>query len=159
MLDRSQKITELTEHFVHSINVIMDKSMQDSAQEHSGDSAVYWNGDEAAQFSASAKKAEKLYKFRRLRDVEFLESGLFGEPTWDMLLDLFIQHQKRRNISVTSACLAAQVPATTALRYVQILIDQGLIFRQIDPVDGRRSFLSLTPKTLARLDSLFHQSN
>ncbi len=82
---------------------------------------------------------------RRVRR-DHLPSELFAEGGWNMLLDLFDQHHRERAVSITSACMAADVPASTALRHLEHLVHQGLVARDIDPRDRRRCFVRLTPK-------------
>jgi DNA-binding MarR family transcriptional regulator len=89
--------------------------------------------------------AKRLYRERRQREEAFAPFDLFGEPAWDLLLDLFIAGEERRAISVSSACIAAVVPPTTALRWIAALHERGLITRDADPDDRRRCLLALTP--------------
>ncbi|WP_395333233.1 winged helix DNA-binding protein [Novosphingobium sp. BL-8H] len=91
------------------------------------------------------KAARQIYRSRRKRDA-LMPSHLFGEPAWDLLLDLFASTCEGRRISVTSACVASSVPSTTALRWIGILIDAGMVVRSGDQKDGRRTFVNLTPK-------------
>lgn len=90
--------------------------------------------------------AREEYEERRRRNG-FFDEDLFGEPAWDILLDLFSSQVIGRRISITSACIASCVPQATALRWLQVLIDRGLIERVPDPVDGRRAWLHLPEKT------------
>jgi hypothetical protein len=88
--------------------------------------------------------AKAAHDDRRSRTALF-RSDLFGEPGWDILLDLFIQERVGRRISVTGACLGTGAATTTALRYLYLLIDDGLVQREGDPADSRRSWVKLTP--------------
>ncbi len=91
------------------------------------------------------ERAERLYRERRRRDARMGgTTELFGEPSWDMLLDLFIAQGRARPVSVSSACIASSTPQSTALRYVKLLEKMGLIRRAKDPQDGRRQYLELT---------------
>jgi DNA-binding MarR family transcriptional regulator len=47
-------------------------------------------------------------------------------------------------VAVSSLCIAAAVPATTALRWIKALSDKGLFVRQADPQDGRRVYIALS---------------
>lgn len=94
--------------------------------------------------------ARKLYRDRRLRDGSF-PAGMFGEPAWDILLDLFASAEEGRDVSVSSACVAAAVPPTTALRYLQIMERQALIERQPSTADARVCYLRLSAETRERL--------
>ena len=82
---------------------------------------------------------------RRLRD-QFFASALFGDPAWDMLLDLFAAGLERREVSVSSLCIAAAVPPTTALRWIGTMHDAGLFERRADPGDRRRAYIGLSAK-------------
>jgi hypothetical protein len=87
--------------------------------------------------------AADIYDQRRKRD-HFLSSDLFAEPAWDLLLDLFVARVAASRISITSACIAASVPDTTAFRWVGILIERGLIERSEDRLDKRRHWIELS---------------
>lgn len=87
--------------------------------------------------------AREIYQSRRKRE-RFLAADLFGEPTWDILLDLFIAAGEGRRVPTTSACIGANVPPTTALRWLRILETRGLVEREDDGRDGRRTFVCLT---------------
>ncbi|MET0270518.1 MAG: winged helix DNA-binding protein, partial [Sphingomonas sp.] len=50
---------------------------------------------------------------------------------------------ERRQVAVSSLCIAAAVPPTTALRWIKLLTEQGLLIRIADPTDGRRVFIEL----------------
>ncbi len=85
----------------------------------------------------------QLIRARRLRD-QFFEADLFADPAWDMLLDLTLARMEGRPVAVSSLCIAAAVPPTTALRWIKRLVDDGLFRRQADPLDGRRVFIDLS---------------
>lgn len=97
--------------------------------------------------------AKKLYRARRSRGKLFEES-LFGEPAWDIMLDLFINGERGIAISISSACQAAAVPTSTALRCVKLLLEKGILDRRKDCDDGRRSFLVLSDEAHARMSQL-----
>jgi DNA-binding MarR family transcriptional regulator/ActR/RegA family two-component response regulator len=84
-----------------------------------------------------------ILRLRRLRD-QYLEPALFADPAWDMLLDLMAAQLERRRVAVSSLCIAAAVPPTTALRWIATMTEQGLFARLPDPDDGRRIFIALS---------------
>lgn len=92
-----------------------------------------------------ADLSSELYRERRRRSRGF-DPDLFGEPAWDILLDLHIQHCSARQVSVSSACLASNVPPTTALRWLGKLSDEGLIAIASSLRDRRLRIVSLTEK-------------
>lgn len=101
---------------------------------------------------ALAGKVRSAIKARRMRD-QFFESGLFADPAWDMLLDLFAARLEHARVSVSSLCIAAAVPPTTALRWITTLSEAGLIEREADPLDKRRAFIGLSEGASAGMRS------
>lgn len=83
------------------------------------------------------------YGTRRARKRQFPKQ-LFGEPAWDMLLDLYINQKGQRAVSVSSLCIASMVPATTALRYISMLEQNGLLKKTPAEHDRRLSLVELT---------------
>lgn len=67
----------------------------------------------------------------------------FGEPAWDMILQLYIADCVGQSVDVSSLCGSTGVPKTTALRYLDKLEELDLVERRADDVDGRRIFVEL----------------
>ncbi|HWU04181.1 MAG TPA: MarR family winged helix-turn-helix transcriptional regulator [Novosphingobium sp.] len=99
--------------------------------------------------------AMSIYRNRRRRGQIFGDDDLFGEPAWDMLLDLYVAEKNQKRIAVTSACIGAAVPPTTALRWIRILEDKQLILREVDKDDARRTFVRLSPLGCERMEAYF----
>ncbi|WP_313801134.1 MarR family transcriptional regulator [Sphingobium sp.] len=97
--------------------------------------------------------ARKLLGQRRRRDQIF-GVDLFGEPVWDMLLDLFASTSEGREVSISSLCIASGVPTTSALRHIAMLVERGLLLRRRDFRDGRRVLMELSPALQERLGLL-----
>jgi DNA-binding MarR family transcriptional regulator/DNA-binding NarL/FixJ family response regulator len=100
--------------------------------------------------ATAAADIRKAIQARRMRD-RFFDRALFADPAWDMLLDLYAAHLERARVSVSSLCIAAAVPPTTALRWIATMQEAGLFERQSDPFDKRRAFMTLTEKALAAM--------
>lgn len=90
--------------------------------------------------------ARRVYQSRRKREMIFNGYQIFGEPAWDILLDIFISSNSDKRESVSSVCIASGVPPTTALRWLNELERHGMIEREPDEKDRRRSFISLSQK-------------
>ena len=88
---------------------------------------------------------------RRAREMAF-ESGLFADPAWDMLLDLYAAWLDETDVSVTSLCIAAYVPPTTALRWINVLEARGLVHKEPAKLDGRRVLVRLTDHAAAAME-------
>lgn len=104
---------------------------------------------------AWAEIARIAYRERRRRAEVFSDPSLFGEPAWDILLDLFIAAKERKRLPVTSACIGAAVPATTALRWLTVLEEKGLIVRENDTADARRVFVRLSTEGYEKMIAYF----
>ena len=94
---------------------------------------------------------------RRLRSRFFAED-LFADPAWDMLLDLTQAEIAQVRVPVSSLCIAAAVPATTALRWIKRLTDTGLLVRGADPHDGRRVFVEMAQATSVAMRHYFAEA-
>jgi DNA-binding MarR family transcriptional regulator len=57
---------------------------------------------------------------------------------------------EHRQVSVSSLCIAAGVPATTALRWINVLEKAGMLQRTADARDKRRMFVELTDSAADR---------
>jgi DNA-binding MarR family transcriptional regulator len=91
---------------------------------------------------------------RRLRD-KFFDAALFADPAWDILLDLYMAKLEQRRTSVSSLCIAARVPATTALRYINSLVERGMIVRTENHLDHRVVYVHLTEPTFETMRQYF----
>ncbi len=98
----------------------------------------------------SANMIREMISLRRLRDSYF-QKDLFADPAWDILLDLMASQLEGRRVSVSSLCIAAAVPATTALRWITAMTESGMLVRRHDPDDARRVFIGLSGEAEAML--------
>jgi DNA-binding MarR family transcriptional regulator len=107
-----------------------------------------------ARTTVDAKAVRDIIRLRRLRD-RFFDSELFADPAWDILLDLKAAALEGRRVSVSSLCIAAAVPPTTALRWITSMTESGMLVRAQDPDDARRVFIELSEETSAKIDDFF----
>lgn len=80
---------------------------------------------------------------------------LFGEPAWDMLVELFIAHCEGATVPTGALGIGSGLSSSSAQRLVQRLVDARLVVRAPDPEDGRRHFISLSPEIAHRLTAYF----
>jgi DNA-binding MarR family transcriptional regulator len=98
----------------------------------------------------------RIIKARQARMRHF-DADLFADPAWDILLDLAAARAERQQVSVTSLCIAAGVPATTALRWIGQMVDADLLVRVSDPHDRRRAYIALSDNTADALARYFSE--
>jgi CheY-like chemotaxis protein len=111
-------------------------------------------GDLAADGPLSAAAIRAIIRARRLRE-HYFDSALFADPAWDMLLDLTAARIEGRPVAVSSLCIAAAVPPTTALRWIRTLTEIGLFVRVADQRDGRRVFIELSDSAAEGMAAYF----
>jgi DNA-binding MarR family transcriptional regulator len=104
----------------------------------------------------SLEQVRQVIRARQLRS-RYLDEEMFADPAWDMLLDLLQAEIAQHRVPVSSLCIAAAVPATTALRWIKTMTDAGLFRRRADPHDGRRVFVELAPQASEALRRYFKE--
>jgi DNA-binding MarR family transcriptional regulator len=97
------------------------------------------------------KALEILISIQKLRH-ELYFHDLFADPAWDMLLTLKIYELRQHRLAITGLCAKSYVPNTTALRWIKIMEQRGLMERSNDSSDGRRKYLRLSDSASSALD-------
>lgn len=100
--------------------------------------------------NAELEHVRRIIHARRSR-ASYFDPQLFADPAWDILLQAYAGALAQQRQNITGLCAAAGVPATTAARWIQKLEDDGLLIRQINPLDARRIWVELTPKASAAM--------
>lgn len=75
---------------------------------------------------------------------ERFDPTLFANPGMDILLFLFAEGVNGATVTTNACCSAAGVPRTTALRWIKLLQDRGLVEGSDDATDRRVTMLGLT---------------
>lgn len=100
---------------------------------------------------------------RRVCQLLIAERELVGQifgfavcpaPTWDILLDLYSAQCDGTDIYLSSLCIAAHIPLSSAHRKVQELVDEGWLQRFSDASDGRRVTVRLSGTIMERMTAL-----
>jgi len=99
----------------------------------------------------TARSIREIIRKRQARK-QFFPAELFADPAWDIMLDLAAARLEGKQVSVSSLCIAADVPTTTALRWIKGMTDAGMLVRRSDPEDGRRSFIDLSDEAVDAMD-------
>lgn len=102
----------------------------------------------------SGSSVDFVIRLRRER-ARYFPSDLFAEPAWDIMLDLLRSEMRDEHVTISDLCLAAGVPTTTALRWITAMVQRGMLVRERDPLDGRRTFIRLAAETSASLRRYF----
>jgi hypothetical protein len=116
------------------------------------------SGDEIALPNLIATARSIIFQ-RRLRDRVIDGGSLFGEPAWEILLDLFIATAEGKSISVSSACIGSAGPPTTALRYLSAMDEQCLVERFKHKSDARVIHVRLTDTAMKKMGAILSASS
>ena len=66
-------------------------------------------------------------------------------------LALALAESRQHRLDITSLCAGVDVPPTTVLRWINILIGHGILLRLDDTTDRRRKYVELTPTALSKM--------
>jgi hypothetical protein len=99
------------------------------------------------------RRAEALYGGRRIRNRLFPE-GLFGEPAWDILLQLFLADQKGVVVTTAAVQKGANVSPESAARWIALLEEANLVTRSV-PTEDDVVTARLTVDGLERMTRFF----
>lgn len=155
---RLQSLASELARLAEQLGAMSEEGTEDGDSSALADRGHAYHAEEAlvpiAAKPPSAQKVRQLILLRRLRD-RFFRADLFADPAWDILLDLSASRIEGRPVSVSSLCIAAAVPPTTALRWIRMMTDQGLLERRADPADARRMFVDLSDASFASVCGWF----
>ena len=100
---------------------------------------------------AAARQAQE----ERRRRAGLFGHGLFVEPGWDLLVELFVAGLEERPVSVSSACIGSGAPSSTVLRHITQLEQLGLVRKKPHPSDLRSKYISLTDLGISKMTEFF----
>lgn len=107
--------------------------------------------------AAAVEEARRHYRLRRMRDQEFGPT-LFGEPAWDLLLDLYIAASDPSLISVMGGSIAASVSTKDAAPWLIVLQEHGLVERLHSSTEMSRAVFALSQSAFDRMTLLLTDS-
>lgn len=140
LADEVGRIARVLSSFAESNALPLPAAVSDGLIGHRAGPAVH---RPALPQTIRADDIRTMLRLRRQRDHLFA-GELFADPAWDMMLDLMAARIERLKVAVSSLCIAAAVPPTTALRWIRTLTELGIFVRVADPTDGRRIFIELS---------------
>lgn len=141
---RLQRLSEAVVRIAEALSQLTrDEGIASMLREPGAD----YGAEDSGPPPVNANDIRAVIRARRMR-AQFFADELFADPAWDMLLDLYAAQLEDRRVSVSSLCIAAAVPPTTALRWIGTLHDAGLFERRADPSDRRRAYVALSTKGL-----------
>lgn len=153
----AQQLDRISISGVENASGLSDVKREYRAPESSGSCAIGTGSGQTARPPLPDPSLVRQMIAARQARARFFDAELFADPAWDMLLDLTAAHAELQRVCVTSLCIAAGVPATTALRWIKQLVDTGVFERVADPADKRRAFVALSDRSLDAMARYFNE--
>ena len=122
---------------------VFDDGEPRSATPPEGSTAISPFAQPGTAAGTTGEAVREICRLRRKRHAMF-PAKLFGDPTWDMLLQLYAARLDMQRLTITRLTNLCGVPATTVLRRLGTLEAEGLVIRTDDPWDGRRVHIALS---------------
>ncbi|MGI9360738.1 MAG: helix-turn-helix domain-containing protein [Parasphingorhabdus sp.] len=104
------------------------------------------------------RRAEKMLKWGRFKSETLnFGSGLFTDSCWNMCLDTYICDLKGTKVTVSSIAHGSGIPMTTAMRYINVMAEEGMLEKSPNPSDNRMLFLSTSMTCKTKISTILRQ--
>ncbi len=131
---------------------ILDKRIADS-DKPIGNKQIFFNED--VNHVDLIDRAEKYLHWGRLKSRSLdTGNGLFADSCWIMCLDIYICDLKDKRVTVSAIAHSSGIPMTTAMRYINVMAEQGLIVKTPNPADNRMIFVSASLDCRKKIETL-----
>jgi len=102
-----------------------------------------------------AERARTLVAQRRMRRLAFGDdAGLFQDPAWAIMLELYLV-PARRPLAVSNVAFSIDIPMSTTLRWLRKLEERALLHSTADPIDARVRRITLSQKAIDIMEAYF----
>lgn len=99
--------------------------------------------------------ALQLHELGRLRRI-YVESRMFENPAWNIMLSLYIGHGKGYPVSLASLCAANQLQPPECETHVGALVERGFVSRESRATGSE--LVALSERGLQRMDSFLQSA-
>ncbi|AMO72148.1 helix-turn-helix domain-containing protein [Sphingorhabdus sp. M41] len=131
---------------------ILDKKISDSCGQLSNDRC---SDSKDLDPAGLIDRAEKFLHWGRLKSGALdTGNGLFADSCWNMCLDIYICGLKDEQVTVSAIAHSSGIPMTTAMRYINVMVEQGLLEKSSNPADNRMVFVAVSGECRKRIESL-----
>jgi DNA-binding MarR family transcriptional regulator len=89
---------------------------------------------------------------------DIFPAGQFGEPGWDMIFALYLAAVRGEELNVSNVCEVSDAPPTTALRWLERLLELKMIRRRKHPTDNRVAFIELELETSKLVEAFLREA-
>jgi len=100
----------------------------------------------------------KEWRRARLRRNAAMDTTIFRDPAWDMLLDLYCAEHDGKRLTVSQLGYGSGVAIATAIRHIDRMVEADLVERREDTTDQRCTIVSLTPDARSKFERFLEMS-
>lgn len=134
----------------------LDKRIADSKSPASEDQIIV---NEDLDRLDLVDRANEYLRWGRLKSKTLdAGNGLFADSCWNMCLDIYICGLKDERVTVSAIAHSSGIPMTTAMRYINVMVEQGLIEKTPNPADNRMIFVSASLDCMNKIEKLLSSS-
>ncbi len=106
------------------------------------------------------ERAEQFLQWGRLKSGMLdTGNGLFTDSCWNMCLDIYICGLKDQPVTVSAIAHSSGIPMTTAMRYINVMVEQGLLQKSSNPADNRMVFVAVSQACQAKIEKLLYSAS
>jgi DNA-binding MarR family transcriptional regulator len=99
---------------------------------------------------------ESILFLHRSRTAVF-GSGIFSDPAWDLLLQLYVAELDHRDRSLSELIKSMATPVSVVTRWITALVEAGIVASTRDPQTGGSLSISLTKDAATKMERLIAQ--
>lgn len=81
---------------------------------------------------------------------------IVDQLSWEIVRELYLARSSNQCRSIKQVMLATNAPGTTALRYIQRLVEGGVLVKEASRTDARVSYLWLTEHAAEQIEAWTH---
>lgn len=85
-------------------------------------------------------------------------NGLFSDGCWNMCLDIYICNLNEQPVTVSSIAHSSGIPMSTAMRYINVMAEQKLLLKSLNPADNRMVFISISAAGMENITKILKSS-
>ena len=159
--DRAQELFERAAQFrtmARDIMVLADEAEADAMAlvGPNLDRVPEKNKHESCSKSRFLESVEYHLHVRKIRE-KYFGKKIFGEPAWDILLELYVSELQDKKISTSNLILSSSYSSSTAMRWIKNLEENSMIFKSPSKIDGRVQYQRISKAAFDQMTSYFER--
>ncbi len=149
-LVKTRALDRLSAQLEYALLTVNEIRLESERQEHPNQLI---EREKLQQIAVNA--AIHFYQSRRARENLCPAENIFGEPAWDILLDLYIRQSHGETVNVRAAAIRCGASPATTLRWFSVLAKAGFVILDSEMSDNHQTIFRLSPEGYEKLTRYF----